>query len=210
MNASPRSRIRLATLAALLLLGGCSAAPATRFYTLDPVVAAPAARPQESAARVAKPLTIVVTDVRLPQYLDRPQIVTRGSDQRLRFAEYEHWGGNLRDEMIRILAENLGRLLPNDRVIAAPHPVPLQPDYRLALEVQRFERDADGRVQLTARWWLTRGADLAPLVSPQAAFTGSAIGDSSNDVLVQSMSAVYGELAQAIARSLPPRQGGSQ
>jgi hypothetical protein len=108
--------------------------------------------------------------------------------------------------MIRILAENLGRLLPNDRVIAAPHPVPLQPDYRLALEVQRFERDADGRVQLTARWWLTRGADLAPLASPAATFTGGAIGDSSVDALVQSMSTVYGELAQAIARSLPPRE----
>lgn len=198
----------IATLAALL--GACSSAPATRFYTLDPVIAAPAARPQESAVRVAKPLTIVVTDVRLPQYLDRPQIVTRGSDQRLRFAEFEHWGGNLRDEMIRILAENLGRLLPNDRVIAAPHPVPLQPDYRLALEVQRFERDADGRVQLTARWWLTRGADLAPLASPEASFSGSAIGDSSIDALVQSMSAVYGELAQAIARSLPPREASGQ
>ncbi|RLJ65204.1 PqiC family protein [Sulfurisoma sediminicola] len=201
----------IATFAALAaLLGGCSSAPATRFYTLDPVVASPSAGPQESAARVAKPLTIVVTDVRLPQYLDRPQIVTRGSDQRLRFAEYEHWGGNLRDEMIRILAENLGRLLPGDRVIAAPHPVPLQPDYRLALEVQRFERDADGRVQLIARWWLTRSADLAPLASPAASFAGSAIGDSSIDALVQSMSAVYGELAQAIARSLPPREAAGQ
>jgi uncharacterized lipoprotein YmbA len=199
--------VAIAACAALAtLLGGCSSAPATRFYTLDPV-AAPA-RPQEAAARAAKPLTIVVTDVRLPQYLDRPQIVTRGSDQRLNFAEYEHWGGSLRDEMIRILAENLGRLLPNDRVIAAPHPVPLQPDYRLALEVQRFERDADGRVRLVARWWLTRGADLAPLASPEATLAAAA-GGSSTDALVQSMSAVYGELAQAIARSLP-QQGGSQ
>jgi len=209
MTAS-RPFIRFAALALLALLGGCSSGPATRFYTLDPVVAAPAARPQESAARAAKPLTIVVTDVRLPQYLDRPQIVTRGSDQRLRFAEFEHWGGNLRDEMIRILAENLGRLLPNDRVIAAPHPVPLQPDYRLALEVQRFERDADGRVQLTARWWLTRGADLAPLASPAATFTGGTVGDGSTDALVQSMSTVYGELAQAIARSLPPWEANGQ
>jgi uncharacterized protein len=208
MNARPRPFIHFAALAALILLGGCSSAPATRFYTLDPVIAAPAARPQESVARAARPLTIVVTDVRLPQYLDRPQIVTRGSDQRLRFSEYEHWGGNLRDEMIRILAENLGRLLPGDRVIAAPHPVPLQPDYRLALEVQRFERNADGRVQLTARWWLTRGTDLVVLASPEATIAGSTIGDTSLDALVQSMSAVYGELAQAIARSLPPREGG--
>lgn len=200
-----RSPLIAAAIAALALLAACSSAPATRLYTLDAVIEAPSATPQAAT----KPLTLVVTDVRLPQYLDRSQIVTRGGDHRLRIAEFDQWGGNLRDEMMRVLAENLGRLLPGDRVIAAPSPVPLQPDYRLALELHRFELDADGRVRLAGRWWLTRGSDGAPVAAHDVSFTGAAVGGGSYEAVVGAMSAVYGELAQAIARGLPTRQAAS-
>jgi hypothetical protein len=187
---------------AALLLGACSSTPATRFYTL----AATAAAPAPKAADAARPLTLVVADVRLPLYLDRPQIVTRGGDNRVRIAEFEHWGGNLRDDMIRVLAENLARLLPGDRVVAAPAPVPLAPDWRIVVEVQRFELDADGRVRLTARWWLSRGADGTAVAGPETTLAGAAVGDGSYDALVGAMSSVYAELAQAVARGLPGRE----
>ena len=186
-------------IASLVLLWGCASTPATRFYVLAAVAEIPPDRPNHAA----RPVTLVIRDVRLPQYLDRPQIVTRSSGNRLQIAEFEHWGGNLREGMTLALAENLGRLLESDRVIAAPYSMPLQPDYRVEVEVLRFEREAEGRVRLSARWWLTRGSDAATLASPEASFLGAPLGEAASyEALVASMSAVYGELSQAIAASV--------
>lgn len=187
----------------LALLCGCSSAPATRFYILTPVAQAPLARPQVSADRAAVPVALVIKDVRLPQYLDRSQIVTRSDGHRLQMSEFEQWGGNLREDMTRVLAVNLGQLLGSDRVIAVPYTVRLTPDYSLEVEVYRFEREAGGRVILSARWWIARGADATLIASHEASFSGVPLGEkSSYEMLVNSMSAVYGELAQAIARSI--------
>lgn len=198
----------MTALAALVLLAGCSSGPATRFYTLTAVAEAPPVAATVAAPRVARPVTLVITDLRLPRYLDRPQIVTRGGDHSLRMSELEQWGGNLRDDMTRVLAENLGRQLPGDRVLAAPTHMALQPDYRVEVDVQRFEREANGSVRLAARWWLTRGADGVLLASPEASFTGTTAGADDYEALVGSMSAVFGELARAIAHSIPARAAG--
>lgn len=198
----------MTALAALVLLAGCSSGPATRFYTLAAVAEATPASAKDPAPRAARPVTLVITDLRLPQYLDRPQIVTRGSDHRLRMAEHQQWGGNLRDEMTRVLAENLGRQLPGDRVLAAPIHMALQPDYRIEVDVQRFGREADGSVRLAARWWLTRGPDGMLLASPEASFTGSPVDEDAYEALVGAMSAVFGELARAIADSIRSRAAG--
>jgi uncharacterized protein len=197
----------LAALAALLL-AGCSSGPATRFYTLTAVAGAPPAAATDAAPRAARPVTLVITDLRLPPYLDRPQIVTRGSDHRLRISELEQWGGNLRDDITRVLADNLGRQLPGDRVLAAPIQLALQPDYRIEVEVQRFEREANGSVRLAARWWITRGADGVLLAGPEASFTGPTAGADDYEALVGAMSAVLGELARAIAGGIRARAAG--
>lgn len=197
----------LTALAALVLLAACSSGPATRFYTLAAVAEAPPAAAKGPAPRAARPFTLVISDLRLPQYLDRPQIVSRGSDHRLRMSEHQQWGGNLRDDMTRVLAENLGRQLPGDRVLAAPYHMALQPDYRIEVDVQRFEREADGSVRLAARWWLTRGADGLLLASPEASFSGPSVDEGAYEALVGAMSGVFGELAQAIAHSIRAHAG---
>jgi uncharacterized lipoprotein YmbA len=199
----------IAAFATLALLVACSSTPATRLYVLAAVAQAPLPRVQAAGDRAAAPVALVIKDVRLPQYLDRAQIVTRSDGHRLQMFEHEQWGGNLREDMTRILAENLAQLLESDRVIAAPHTMRLTPDYRLEVDVRSFEREAGGRVRLSARWWLTRGSDAALIVSPEASFSGAPLGEqSSYEALVGSMSAVYGELAQAIARSIRASEAG--
>ena len=208
MTLRPHLMTAHAALAALALLAGCSSGPATRFYTLAAVAEAPPARAKDSSPPAARPVTLVITDLRLPQYLDRPQIVTRGSDHHLRISEHQQWGGNLRVDMTRVLAENLGRQLPGDRVLAAPTHIALQPDYRIEVDVQRFEREANGSVRLTARWWLTRGPDGVLLASPEASFSGPPVDADAYEALAGAMSAVFGDLAQAIAHSIRARAAG--
>lgn len=183
--------------AAALLLGGCGSTPATRYYLIAPTAAAP-------APAAATPVSVVVRDVRLPAYLDRQQIVTRGSEHRLQVADHDKWASDLRQDLMRVLAENLGRLLASDRVIAAPHRLRQPPDYRVDVEVLRFERGPEGRVELAARWSLARGDDGTVLAERMVflaeTLAGAPLGDAASfEALVAAMSRVYGEMAQPIA-----------
>lgn len=189
---------------AVALATGCSSAPPMRFYVITPL-AGPAAA-ASAPARAPGP-RVVVAAVRLPEYLDRPQLVTRSGDNRLQLEEFHQWGGNLAKDLTRVMAENLSQLLGSDAVVAAPHTLRLRPDYRVALEVLRFERAGDARVHLTAKWWLQRGADGAPLTSPTTALASEPLPEAATfEATVAAMSGVYGELSRAIARAIAERE----
>lgn len=194
--------VRWINIAAIALcLSGClGSAPATRLYMLEPMTE-PA-----TAVKTAKPLAVIVREVRLPHYLDRPQIVTRDSSHRLQLAELDQWGGELREDMTRILAGNLGRLLGSDRVFSSPLNVAFQPDYRLEVEVLHFERTPEGRVQFAARWWLVRGADAKLLDSREASLSAVPSSDT-YAALVSAMSTVYGEFARTVADHIRQAHG---
>lgn len=209
----PRAhRVAAAAAAALaaLLCGCVTPGPRTHFYMLDAVVASSPPGAAATAARATKPVTVVIKDLRLPLYLDRPQIVARNDGNRLEVNEFEQWGGPLREDMTRVLVTNLGRLLGGDRVVAAPYHMTTLPDYRVEVDILGFERVPGGRVRLSAQWWISRGADATPVASSDGTFTGEPLAaDVPYEKLVASMSAVYGELAQAIARSIRPQGAGN-
>lgn len=182
----------------LAILGGCSSSDGgTRLYLLESA-AAPDAAPSPALPGV------VVAAVRLPRYLDRAQIVTRSGEHRLEIAEFDLWAGDLGQDMTRALARNLSRLLASDRVVAAPHTLRATDAFRVEVEVLAFERGADGRVRLAARWWLTRGADPAPIAGTAGAelFGAPLAKDAGYDAVVASMSQVYGDFARQVAQAI--------
>jgi uncharacterized lipoprotein YmbA len=187
----------IGALVGVVLLLGCSSAAVTRYYVLSPVTAG-VAEQALSATNVA----VTIREVRLPQYLERPQIVTRGGDHQIALADDAQWAGNLQQDMTRVLTENLAAQLKSDRIFSAPHNGPLKPDFRLDLEVLRFEQDPDRRVALSVRWWLIRASDNTLLEAPATTLYGSALENRSYEALVASMSTVYGDLARLIARSI--------
>lgn len=187
---------RVATLAVLALLSACASPPAIRHYVLSPTAPLPA---QGAAA----PVSVLVAGVSLPQYLERSQIVVRSGGHRLTMIENELWAGDLREDMTRVLVENLGRWLASGRVAAStgfPHGTP---DLRLVVEVLRFERGADGRVALEARWSLRRPADDAvPAGSIERLFGAPLPAGAPVEAVVASMSTLWGEFAGVLARRI--------
>jgi uncharacterized lipoprotein YmbA len=186
----------VAYLLAAALAAGCASGPPVRFYVVTPIAGqAPAARAQGPG--------VVVAAVRLPEYLERPQLVTRSGDNRLQLEEYHQWGGNLTKDLTRVMAENLSLLLGSDVVVAAPHTLRVRPDFRLELEVLRFERASDARVHLTAKWWLQRGGDGSLLAGATTTLASEPLQDpASAELTVAAMSGVYGELSRAIAQAI--------
>lgn len=136
---------RLATIFLLcVLMAGCGTTAAPRYYTLaavPPVAAAP--------ATAVAPARIVVGPVNLPDYLDRRPIVTRDNAYAVQLAVNDYWAAPLQDMVPRVLIADLAARLPADRIDSFPE---LASDYRITVDIDRFDADASGLATLTARW----------------------------------------------------------
>jgi uncharacterized lipoprotein YmbA len=98
----------------------------------------------------------------VPRYLRRSGIVTRVGPNELRTSDLHRWGEDLDHGLARVVAENLAARVPSSKVRAFPWRSPAAMDYRVAIDVERFERSAEGRVVLEARWSLYRGGESTP------------------------------------------------
>ncbi|MBF0188596.1 MAG: membrane integrity-associated transporter subunit PqiC [Magnetococcales bacterium] len=152
-------KLSLFLLTVPLFISGCLApsSQATRFYVLTPLADSSAIHIARSTTR-AQPISLEIRSLHLPQYLDRPQIVTRAGPNQLTLAEYDQWGGNLRKNMGRTLVKNLSSLLETPDVAMAPRRPPSTVfRYRLDIEVLAYELNAEGTTTLSVLWRLFQG-----------------------------------------------------
>ena len=84
----------LAGLAMLLFVGGCSRTQPSRLYVLTPV-AVPAA---QQAGVATHSLALGLGPVELPQYVERPQILTRTGPNAFDLAEFDRQTARFREQ----------------------------------------------------------------------------------------------------------------
>lgn len=197
-----RTPLAAAALAGLLLVG-CAQVTPTRFYTLSSVLAAPG----EATAAPATDLAVGIGSVGLPDYLSRPQLVTRDGSTRVALAEFDNWIEPLQGLFARTLAENLSTLLGTDDVLTLPQRRPFRPDYQVEVEVVRFDADSSGNAVLDARWWLLDARGEAVL---QRARTTLAEPVPSDDraAAVRALSHALGALSREIAAAIAAAEQG--
>src|SRR3546814_11447622 len=97
---------------------------------------------------------IAVAPVTLPAYLDRPDIVTRSTDNRLELADFDDWAEPLDDNITRVLAENLGHLLRTDRVVVLPSASDAI-DTEVRVDISRFEREPRSEERRVGQEWVS-------------------------------------------------------
>jgi uncharacterized lipoprotein YmbA len=140
------------TLCALTTLGaGCGSTAPARFYTLTST-APPAA--------TASDLSIAVGPVSVPGAVDRPQIVVNTGANRVGVDEFNRWVAPLDGEISRVVAANLAALLGAPRVTQFAQALSADADFRVAIDVQRFESTLGEGALLDAAW-AVRGAKTA-------------------------------------------------
>ena len=114
-------RARLVALLVLpgLVLGvaGCvpKRTPEARFFVLRSLVEPPATPAADAPASL-----VGVLPVRMPGYIDRPQLVTWTAPGELRIDEFLRWAEPLDAGITRTVAENLDALLPESHVVRFP------------------------------------------------------------------------------------------
>ena len=183
-----------------IIYGCASEGQYTRFYVLDPISAGV---PLVKNSDQENPLSIEIVSLRLPQYLERPQIVTRNEENEIKLAELHQWGGNLQKNMVRVITKNLSCLLQTPDVSGYPRNPQSPPAFRIELVIMKFERDQDGRVRLSTQWRLSRGKDDFPLAVRMTELESSSLEpDWSMEKTVSAMNLLMCDLCRIIGKEI--------
>ncbi|HEY8240796.1 MAG TPA: PqiC family protein [Kiritimatiellia bacterium] len=144
---------KVAVVVSALAVSGCARTSPARFFTLEPA-AAPAAQP------AAKAFVLAVGPMVVASHLDRPQIATRTGPHELHFDHYHRWAEPLKDSIPTVLSDNLRAALPEASLVQYPGSETLAFDWRVVIQVIRFDATLGGDATLRAGWMiLTQGGD---------------------------------------------------
>lgn len=184
-------------LASASLFAGCTVFAArpdpSRFFVLTPLPAAEPGTPHVSS--------IGVGPVRFPQYLDRPEVVTRVGPNEVKPATFDYWAGSLSRQFETVLAENLQTLVGAERVQIYPWYAKARPEIAVEVDVVRFEASGKGRVELVARWQIRKGSELEVLRSGESTLSGTA-GAGGPGAAAEALSGLLGDFSRELARAI--------
>lgn len=193
----------------LLALPACSffgEQPPTQFFVLSAATETGAIAPVEASREASREVAVGVAPVEFPEYLNRREVVTRSSSNELVINRYYQWASPLRGDFERVLAANLGAMIPTRRSTVLPFRRAFPLDYEVRMSVDRFERLADGTVVLDARWVVLAQANERAITVEDA---GVRIPNVANDYpsIVAAMSRAIADLSRKVAddiRVAPP------
>ncbi len=194
----PRRLFRkAAALLVVLLTGslsGCGSSPPASFYTLSPSPLTPIGSAVDSS--------ITIGPVDIPDYLNRPQIVTRGDGSELKLAEFDRWAEPLDDSIQRMLTTNISKLLDSDQVVEYPSKQKFGLQYHVVMRIQRFDSDNRGNAVLEAKWGIldSNGDRAAPV--QRGHFESQASNANDYNQIVAALDDTVSQLSVAIAHSL--------
>ena len=182
-------------------LAGCGRSPQTTFYTLTPTVAV-----SETSKLTAAAPSVAIASVTLPELVDRPQLVVPDAGSKVVILETVRWAEPLKSAIPRLLAENLSRLLGSDQVSYYPQHAAYAPDYRIFVDIQRFE--TTGATVVVDALWSIRTTQAGKPVTGRSRITepaGTAEYEALTAAYSKAVAAVSRELAQAV-RSLQTKK----
>ena len=188
----------------IFFFGGClgkGTQKPTEFYLLQPVNASI----EEQGVAAGEVVVLGIGPVRVRDYLNRPQIVTRTSTNEVRIHDFHYWGEPLSTNFTAILAQNLSVLLTTDRIFIFPYrsKQELPIDYQVLVEVIRFDGELGVEATLLAQYYILEFLEneRKQIVTKQPSFSRS-LTNKSFETLVAAMSDLVADLSREIAEEI--------
>ena len=178
-------------------LTACASTPPTHFYTLEPL----SQNQAKVSATVAKKLLIGIGPLSLPTLLDRRHIVTRTENNSIEIADFDQWAAPLKDNIIAVLSKNVATLQPNMMVRGYPWSVYGDMDYRVIIDITRFETQRPKSVSLEANWAIMEEKNHKIINNGQTKIEQS-LSNESYDSMAQGLSKLLSDFSQQIALAL--------
>ena len=179
----------------LLLLAGCGTSPPVQYYGLDSMDIS-YTQDEEGAPVLA------LGPFRMPEYLNRSQMVTRGHGAELIVDDVNRWAEPLDDAIHRILASNLDRLLDAVVVVAYPSSTLLAVDYRLVGRIGHFSAGEDGLVILEVQWGAADTEGHMLMAPPRSRYESQATVPGDPESIARAMSDALEQFSRDMASDI--------
>jgi uncharacterized lipoprotein YmbA len=182
----------------VIFSGGCTRSQTPRFYTLTSMQ--PDQVPSERGSPAHSPV-IGIGPVTIADYLDQSDLVTRTGDNQLVKAEYDRWAGSFKDDFVNVLAENIGFMVPTERIYLYPWRGSVTIGYQVALEVIRCDGRLGEAAHLVARWRVFEGPEKKLIKMNRSSIREPVTGPG-YAALVAAQSRAVARLSQEIAGAI--------
>jgi uncharacterized lipoprotein YmbA len=180
----------------LIIIGGCGRTQTAKLYTLSALTDPPTGR---QIATSGHGVAVGLGPIQLPEYLDRPQIVSRVSPHEVKVAEYHRWAGPLAGSFSSVLGENLSSLLGTDHIARYPWKSTTPIDCRVEIEVSRFDGNPGGTVVLQSQWTVF-SKDRKRVLATKTSTLSEPVNGRAYEALVSAQSRALAALSREIAR----------
>jgi hypothetical protein len=150
---------------------------------------------------IAKKRLIGIGPLSLPALLDRRQIVTRAENNSVQMAEFDQWAAPLKDNVLAVLSKNVATLQPNAIVRAYPWSPYGDVDYRVIVDISRFDTQLGKSVNLEASWAIMEEKNHK-IVSNGQAKIEQRLNDASYNSAAQALSKLLSEFSQQLSLAL--------
>ncbi|TAN65686.1 MAG: membrane integrity-associated transporter subunit PqiC [Methylobacter sp.] len=177
------------------LLSACMSTP-TQFYVLEPL-----SEPPHSSSTADKKRQIGVGPVSIPALLERKQIVTRLPDNSVKIAEFHQWASPLKDNVSQVLTRNLATLQTGDLVRAYPWSAYGAVDYRIIIDIIRFDTRPEQSVNLEADWAIMNEKNHTLLSNGRTKIEHQ-LDDPSYPAAVKALDKILSEFSQELSQAL--------
>ncbi|MEI6145813.1 MAG: PqiC family protein [Methylococcales bacterium] len=94
--------------------------------------------------------------IRIPDYLNRPQMVIAISDNQYQLSEEHRWAERLDENISLVLTKLLSSQLGSNRIVRYPWSLRQAVDYQVSIDIIEFHIDALGQSRLIAQWLIKR------------------------------------------------------
>ena len=178
-------------LLAVALLAAC-ASPPSHFYTLSPG--------RELPAGPVSSVTVAVGPVTVPEAVNRPEMVVQVGPNQVALDEFNRWAAPLQADIQRVVMENLARLLGTSRVFRYPQGPITTPDFRVQIEVLRFESMPGNAAQFDAIWSI-HGKSEKDVKTGRTTLRES-VSEATYDALAAAHSRALGTLSRDLAEAI--------
>ena len=196
---------------AFIILGGClgkGTQKATRFYLLQPISGISSG---ERASMEGEGVMLAIGPVRVREYLNRPQILTRTQENKIMLHDFHSWGEPLDKNFTAVLGGNLSNLLSTDRIVFFPWRRRPNFDYQVVVDVMRVDGGLGGEASLKVHyyiWAVGEGEVEDRRIGTWKASFSRQTRDDSFEALVSAMSELVGDLSREIAEKIKGASGG--
>jgi len=195
-------KVSMCVVVVLLALAVCLSACAgksasSKFYILSSL--------PQSTLSGAEGATIGVFPVAMPDYLDRPQVVTRVSENELQFDEFSRWGEPLKESFYAVLVENLSTLLNSKKIIKTARNLRVPVTLQVGVEVLQFAGALGGDVVLIVNWGLFGEGGKNLFIAKRSLFK-EPTGAATYEAFVAAESRAVASLSREIAEGIRSRK----